>query len=285
MYGAVDIGTNAMRLFFGEVKKGSIYKHAMVRIPLRLGSAIYQYGRITPEKHDMMKYALLGFGNLCQALGVSHTVVCATSAMRESTNGSESTKQLLAETGFEIRTLTGIEEAQLTHQYLFDVYKDKLNDLVIFNDIGGGSTELVAYEHGRRIATQSFKLGSVRALFNKIDSNQWLQLEQWCTAYASGFQVVATGGTVNALVALIGSNHCLGHAAVATLHDTIQGLSAAQILKRWPVREDRADVLVHALGILRKLYEHLHVDNMWVPQTGLVDGLVWDLHRRVSGCI
>ena len=65
-YGAVDIGSNAIRLLITTVieqdGKPTIFKKiSLVRVPIRLGADVFLQGKITPENEARLLDAMNAF--------------------------------------------------------------------------------------------------------------------------------------------------------------------------------------------------------------------------------
>ena len=52
-------------------------------------------------------------------------------------------------------------------------------------DVGGGSTELNLYHNRKKIASRSFKIGSVRKLENMDTPESWLEMEEWIKCHVN----------------------------------------------------------------------------------------------------
>ena len=114
---AVDIGSNAIRLFVAEVfldsGKIELDKISHTRIPIRLGEDVFTYGRISEKKEMQLTQVLTGMKLLIDSLDVEHFRFCATSAMRSAENGREVVNALEIKTGLAIDILSGAEEADI----------------------------------------------------------------------------------------------------------------------------------------------------------------------------
>ena len=92
-FGAIDIGSNAVRLLITSVFEGSsgpiFKKTSLVRVPIRLGADVFTSGTISEENCKRMVDAMSAFQLLLGVHGVVGYRACATSAMRNSTNGEE----------------------------------------------------------------------------------------------------------------------------------------------------------------------------------------------------
>ena len=141
-YGAIDIGSNAVRLMVKAIREeaGEIRsdKVAYTRIPIRLGEDVFETGRISPAKQEALTLTIEAFHLLLQSMGVEEFRACATSAMREATNGPEVVEAIRDRTGVSIEIIRGREEADLIFSNFSIASLDRDRDYV-YVDVGGGS--------------------------------------------------------------------------------------------------------------------------------------------------
>ena len=94
-YGAIDIGSNAIRLLISNViisedKEPQFKKSSLVRVPIRLGADVFvAKGMISEDNTQRLIDAIDAFKLLMKIHHVEHFKACATSAMREASNGNE----------------------------------------------------------------------------------------------------------------------------------------------------------------------------------------------------
>ena len=144
-YGAIDIGSNAIRLIITDVfqmpDKIQYKKISLIRVPIRLGEDVFTTGKISPQKLDRFIETMTGFSFLLKAFGVKIFRACATSAMREANNSQEVTNKILETTGINIEIISGDEEAFLIQSGgVAELMNDDKSYLYV--DVGGGSTEI-----------------------------------------------------------------------------------------------------------------------------------------------
>jgi exopolyphosphatase/guanosine-5'-triphosphate,3'-diphosphate pyrophosphatase len=135
--GAVDIGTNSMRLL---VTDGEHDFERITRVT-GLGRGVDATGRLSPSAIERTIGALTEFGEIMTSLDVTARRAIATSASRDAENREEFFD--LAELALGVRPdlISGDEEARLA----FLGATSHLGDLsgMMVSDIGGGSTEFV----------------------------------------------------------------------------------------------------------------------------------------------
>jgi exopolyphosphatase/guanosine-5'-triphosphate,3'-diphosphate pyrophosphatase len=157
----VDIGTNSTRLLIARVTGGRVEQLERRSTVTRLGQGVDSSGRLADEAIARVVRTLAEYRQSIDRYGASKVVALATSAVRDSENGDEFRATVQEQFGFELRIISGDEEARLTFLGATSAREDGEPTLVI--DIGGGSTEFVVGRPGEHpdfhVSTQS---GSVR---------------------------------------------------------------------------------------------------------------------------
>lgn len=286
-FGAIDIGTNAARLLIGEVIKEDgkkfVNKISYTRIPLRLGESVFESGRINKKKAEQFVKTMHAFQLISELFEVKELRACATSAMREAKNAKKVKAKVLQETGIEIETITGNEEANLIFGTFFLMDIDKQKPFIVV-DVGGGSTEISVFSNGNKEISQSFEVGTLRLLKGKTKDTVWQEIYQWLEEHVphNEFVFYATGGNINKAHKLVGG---VGIEPVSldklkTLKNDLSGLKLRQRMEKYQLKPDRADVLVPALEIYCNIMDKLKSNELVVPKIGLSDGIIYDLHKK-----
>ncbi|MDO9037396.1 MAG: rod shape-determining protein, partial [Lutibacter sp.] len=166
----IDIGSNAIRLLLVNViteqnnnQKPSFKKSALVRVPIRLGADTFLNGKISEENKIRMIKAMEAFKLLMEVHGVQKYKACATSAMREASNGNEVAKEIFEKTSVKIDIIDGTQEAKIIFGTDLSTVITAKNSY-LYVDVGGGSTEITLFSKGKIINSKSFKIGTVRLL-------------------------------------------------------------------------------------------------------------------------
>lgn len=287
-YGAIDIGTNAARLLVGEVTTENghsfVKKISYTRIPLRLGEEVFEDGKISSKKADDFIKTIKAFRLISEIFNVEELRACATSAMREASNGKEIRKQIEKETGVKIEIISGNEEADLIFGTFFLMDFDKTIPFIVI-DVGGGSTEVSVFENGERVASRSFEIGTIRLLKKKVNEMIWKEIHNWLELHVdlkTVHQIFATGGNINKVHKMLGAQHmeAISTKKMKTLRDQFAELSVAQRVEKYQLKPDRADVIVPAMDIYLYIMKELKCKNLIVPKIGLSDGMIYDMHLQ-----
>lgn len=287
-FGAIDIGTNAARLLIGEVEEEDdvhfVKKISYTRIPLRLGTEVFETGSISIEKEEEFTKSIHAFKLLSEVFKVDMLRACATSAMREAINGKDVRKRIKKQTGVDIEIIDGIEEAELILSTFFLIDYNEPAPFVVI-DVGGGSTEISVFKKGERVAARSFPLGTLRILAGKVDKSVWGQLNKWIDKSIkknTEYKVFATGGNINNIHKILGkkSTETINLLEFEELYDRMSTLSVKKRISEFKIKPDRADVIVPAFEIYLHVFKKMKTDTVYVPKVGLSDGMIYNLHQN-----
>ncbi|MFX0538127.1 exopolyphosphatase [Ornithinimicrobium sp. Y1847] len=147
--GAVDCGTNSIRLLIADVAEDGSTLTELSRTMqiVRLGEGIDATGQISPSAMDRTLAAAEGYAVLCREAEVSSVRFVATSASRDASNADEFVAGVQRAFGeFEVspEVISGREEAQLSFAGATgDLRRAGSAVPYLVVDIGGGSTEFV----------------------------------------------------------------------------------------------------------------------------------------------
>jgi exopolyphosphatase/guanosine-5'-triphosphate,3'-diphosphate pyrophosphatase len=124
-----------------------------------LGTGLGETGGLPEEAMDRAVAAILRFSRLARNNGVDRLEAFATSAVRDATNGGELIAAIHSATGCSVSILDGQNEALLSAQA---VQRGLHVEDGIVADLGGGSLELAALQHGKVSQMISLPLGTMR---------------------------------------------------------------------------------------------------------------------------
>ena len=147
--GAVDCGTNSIRLLIADVGRDSgLLTEVMRRMEIvRLGHGVDRTGVIAPEAMARTLAQAREYASQCSELGVERVRFVATSASRDANNAAEfvaGVREAFASFGVAPEVITGHEEASLSFRGATgDLNAEDIAGPYLVVDIGGGSTEFV----------------------------------------------------------------------------------------------------------------------------------------------
>jgi len=281
-YAAIDIGSNAVRLMIADIAeeegKYSYKKNTLVRVPLRLGDDAFLDKKISVRKADDLIKTMVAFKNLMDVYQVSAYLACATSAMRESSNGAELIARVKVEAGLDLEIIHGQREANIIyHNHIeenLDIHKSYL-----YIDVGGGSTELSVFVNKIPVASRSFDIGTIRMLDNQDKEETWEEMRVWIkeqTKDCKNLMGIGTGGNINKLFKLSKEKEGtpLTFLKLKTLYNHLNNHSLKERIQVLGLNPDRADVIIPAAEIFITVLKWTGIKQLHVPRVGLADGII-----------
>ena len=270
----IDIGSNSIKVLVATRRDdGRIEALKTHTIDARISAGIsHAEPRLSETGMAAGLAAIRDLLALATPFAPTHTVLVATSAVRDALNGAEFRERVLAATGRTIRILSGDEEAELIGRGLTcDPALTHLRDFYVF-DLGGGSLECLAFRDRRIEQERSLKLGCVRMTEKFIRDPQAPLQSAACTALAlhvrdtikqsgfrfnlSGGEAVFTGGTFTSVRAIKGALHGVrmedtpATVPTTTLHELLDEIGPLTLDERKQIPgmpAARADVFPAAL--------------------------------------
>ena len=288
-YGAIDIGSNAIRLLIitiieQEGRDTKFKKTSLIRVPIRLGADVFTKGKVSDANYKRMIDSLNAFQLLMKAHNVVKYRACATSAMREAKNGKEITENLLRETGISIDIIDGNDEAKIIASTDLRTYlvHDKT---FLYVDVGGGSTELTIFSEGKRVVSKSFKNGTVRLINNLVDDSMWIEMKNWIKTHTENYShitLLGTGGNINSTYKFSGTKigKPLSFSYLKEYFKKVNSLSYEDRISILDMNPDRADVIIPALKIYISAMKWSGAEEVYVPKIGLSDGIIRSLYNE-----
>ncbi|WP_108868426.1 Ppx/GppA phosphatase family protein [Aquimarina aquimarini] len=288
-YGAIDIGSNAVRLLISSIheeegKKTRFKKTSLVRVPIRLGADVFKSNKVSQENIIRMVDTMQAYQLLMKTHKVVRYKACATSAMREAKNGNEIVELVKEKTGIQIDIIDGKDEAAI-------IAMTDLNQLVntdatyLYVDVGGGSTEFTLYHNGNTIVSKSFKLGTVRLLNNLVADTIWKDVENWIKENTKNYNrisLIGSGGNINNIFKNSGKKigKSLSFLYLSSYYKLLNSLTYEERIWQLNLNQDRADVILPAVRIYLSAMKWSSSREIYVPKIGLSDGIIKSLYNE-----
>ncbi|MEQ2457222.1 Ppx/GppA phosphatase family protein [Flavonifractor hominis] len=295
--GIVDVGSNTIRLSIYQWE-GRQFKLLMNKKEMAGLAGYIRNGQLSDSGILVACRVLADFNALLDNFDICDIHVFGTASLRNITNTEEALDTIEAVTGIRIEVLSGADEAAFS--FLGATVGGGAPASGLLADIGGGSTELVAYTNGSITSGCSLPMGSlslftrhVSGLFPTREERRAIraqveaELEQAKTRGIHSSHLIGVGGTFRAAAKLCNdlsgadSNNRLIPA------DEVRGLykrlkhgdqtALRQILRSVP---DRVHTILPGLVILNAVLKHYEVENLCVSTCGVREGY---LLQRVMG--
>jgi exopolyphosphatase/guanosine-5'-triphosphate,3'-diphosphate pyrophosphatase len=259
-------------------------KAELIRVPIRLGEDSFLNGKISTRKADKLVTAMKAFKNLIDVYDAVDYRACATSAMRDAENGHDVVARVRKEAGIKIEIINGKTEADIIYSNQVAEHLDKDNNY-LYIDIGGGSTEITLFSKNKIVVSQSFNVGTIRMLHDKIDKEYWSYFKNWVQEISKGYKpliAIGSGGNINKLFKMSGRkpNKAMPVSKLKSLCELVESYSYEDRVKVLGMNPDRADVIVPASKILLSVLKKADIEKIIAPQIGLADGIVHQLYEK-----
>jgi exopolyphosphatase/guanosine-5'-triphosphate,3'-diphosphate pyrophosphatase len=295
-FGAVDIGSNSVRLKIARLTRGRLRPILEDREVTRLGEGVFRSGFLTPESMAETVKVLRRFHRATQQVVTDSVRVVATSALRDARNSQAFLEWVRSATGWKVEIISGLEEARLIHLGLVSNMRlDGSSTLMI--DLGGGSCELTISGRGQIRDTASLPLGAVRLTdeFLRHDpprKGELKRLQAFVTrevnriapriVAARAKNVIATSGTAAAL-ATVATYLRKAQSRQRTIVSRAEMARIAKRLARLPLDERRqiegiglrrAEIIVAGAFVYHELLDRCNLKGFRYSPLGLRDGLL-----------
>ncbi len=305
-YAAIDIGTVTCRMLVADVDEcGRLYELERAYEITNLGEGVDATGKLAQEAMFRVRDVLQRFQEVLTCYisvqcPVINTTVMATSASRDAKNAHEF-RQLLADIDIVPMVISGEKEASLSFK---GASGDFLGESLLFVDIGGGSTEIVAGVAGKDpVKFHSFDIGCRRVTerFFTQDPPPHSEIQKarlWIRdeiklffedLVLQGFRpdrLVAVAGTATSIVAIrekmTNYDTTRVHKALVRrdeLDVVYQQLYEASLSERQDIvglDPRRAPVIVAGAIILQSILDAAQMESFTTSESDILYGMVFD---------
>ena len=293
MLGAIDAGSNAIRVVVATLTPTELVRVEAERVPVRLGHGAFTHGELTDATIDQAVAAFVHFRALFDRHGVTAYRAVATSAVRNAANRDVLLHRLYHEAGIELEIIEGDEEARLVRKAVVHTLGVGHPTRRIL-DLGGGSLE-VNLKEGSTWRGYSLPIGTVRLLesFGLAgalgDAEAGMVRRYAATLLKTVLPLGATelgtaaasGGNADTLARLWGDGHpttpTIELAALERALPSIVGATVEERMERFAVRRDRAEVMAVAALVLATVGRQLGITRLIAPGVGVREAVLLEL--------
>ena len=284
----IDIGSNSIRLTLYETGNGDF--KTLFREKIMAGLAGYVENRaLSAAGIECACSALLNFQNTLQTLKIDNIRVFATASLRNISNTEQALAVIHSATGYSVEVLSGDDEALLG--YIGAMQEFHMANGA-FLDIGGASTEIVAFQGGTPVDFTSFPIGSLslyRRCVKKIipgfgslarlrhTISETIDLDP--EKISPQPLIVGVGGTARATLRMAQSHYGISDSCHSITSDQLDGLcefltsgqkAATDLILR--LEADRIHTLIPGLLILQHVFHLFQAQQLIVSKFGVREG-------------
>ncbi len=300
----IDVGTNAVLCLIADLRDTGRFRVLDDLAEIAgLGRGVDRSGVISAAGEQRCLETLERYRAHCQNLGVDEIIAVGTSALRDARNSAEVRTRLRQRLGFEIRVISGDEEA--AYSFLAVERGLSLTGELLVIDIGGGSTEFIRGSGAGFSEALSIDVGSVRlterflhadpvraeeiAAMNQAIEQELKPLLERFQNSASPLTLVGIAGTFTTLAAVEKKMERYVHAEVhgSSLSlaevrrqiDLFSGCSLEERRRIVGLEAKRADVILAGACLIERILNLFRADSVVVSDQGVRYGL---LHERAQ---
>jgi exopolyphosphatase/guanosine-5'-triphosphate,3'-diphosphate pyrophosphatase len=302
--GAIDTGSNALRVVIAELAPSELARIEAERVPVRLGHNAFTRGELDAETIDRAVAAFVHFRDRFDHHGVSIYRAVATSAVRTASNRDVLLHRLYHEAGIELEIIEGEEEARLVRKatlHALSAAPAAAAALRAILDLGGGSLEVnLRSAGGGGWRGYSLPVGTVRlmetfGLDGAIGEGEAAMVRRYTAtlmqtipeAVSATGVAAATGGNAEALAKIVGDRDAPadgGAAApgfdLAALEKELPALVGATVeerIERYGIKRDRAEVIAIAGLVIATAARQLGISRLVAPGVGIREAVLLEL--------
>lgn len=306
---AIDIGTNSTRLLISEKYDSGFKILERIMEITRIGRNIGSTGNISRVSAEDTLETLKKYTALMDKHNVSRYRAIGTSAVRQSSNSEWFISYVYENSGIEIDTITGEEEARLSFdgasKYL-NLYPEK-NRKILVLDIGGGSTEFIlgttsldtgpdieilkSLRIGSVVLTEKFIKGSlpkkkeleVLKIFIRENISEVME----SIGNKKEVMVIGMAGTITTLASIdlelkkydsnIIHKHRLSLEKIKSIYKMLCNTELDERKKVIGLNPKRADIIIAGTAILLEILKKSGKDSLIVSEQDILDGIIYSL--------
>ena len=308
----IDVGSNSIKLLVARAgaTSNSLETLCSETIETRISGGISsKLPSLNEDAITAGSATIAKLQKMAQNYQPDHTVIVATSAVRDAINSDDFIQNVAEATGLQIRTLSGTEEAKYIGQGI--TCDPAIGGMTSFiqTDIGGGSLELIRFDAGQIKQAISLQLGAVRLterFIEDADAPLTLKIEASIRRYvteqlmSSDFDfspaelpLIGTGGayTVSRAMLVVDTESKIEHSSPHLERSTLSHLKNK--LAPLPLKERlsiphlpaaRADIMPTALITIDALLEVANRSKLTHSFYNLPYGVAANLLKQQTKC-
>lgn len=303
--GAIDIGTNSMRLLVCDYIDGELLNRKKFINTTRIGEGVDENGFIREDAVRRNLDALKDFYDLSKTEGCEKIYCIGTSALRDSKNSDDFIKRAKLEIGIDVEVISGSDESNLGFLGVLKGTNEEDDILVV--DIGGGSTEfIIGNSEGIKFA-KSENVGALRMTekfltTDIVDDYEFDMMSEFIEENIKNTidyikerkvnKLVGIGGTITSLSAM---NQELEIYSMEKIHNSEINIDdiekILQNLKKMTLNDKkslkglqskRADIITAGVKVLHIIMKNLELSNIIVSEYDNLEGLICQKTKKMS---
>lgn len=287
----IDIGSNTMRMSVYKVTDGK-FTILMTKKEMAGLANYITGGQLSKQGIEEMVEVLNRFTASLEYVTVDSVHTFATASLRNISNSEEVIAYVKRSTSIDIELLSGDEEARLS--FAGAIYDAPITDGCLF-DLGGGSTEVVAFGDKFPYYVRSVNMGSLNLFREHVEkiwpkNRELEELKRFISDTMSTMELpknaapvlIGVGGTARSLRTLINMQHdrdiTQRHITRKEFDDIVKFLMYRDRLVRDAVLRkcpDRIHTIIPGALVISELVKRLKIENLYISDFGIREGCLW----------
>ncbi len=306
----IDIGATSIRMEIAQIDgAGEITPLSRLVRPVDLGKDAFSARKFQRSSIEQTAAILKSYQQVSREFGVhspEQIRVVATSAVREATNRLQFLDRMYIATGLQVDTIDEAEVNRITYMGI-QPHLERDRELgsakAVVVEVGGGSTELLVVRGGNVLASETYRLGAMR-LAQLLDTlgaplskrraimenqiGQTISQIQESVRIDMRIEVIAIGGDIRFAANRIdpawdGTTLAkLPINALEKLTNEVVECNEDQIVRRYGLSFAEAETLGPALLTYLQLAKTFELQQIYVSDTNLRDGLLHEMAAKES---
>lgn len=283
----IDVGSNSVRLVLYRVEGRAIWTVFNEKVLAGLGRDLGRTGQLSKEGVVAALGALKRFRAVLEAVRPAEILTAATAAVREARDGPAFRERVRAEAGFDLRVLSGEEEALYS---ALGVVAGHPRATGVVGDLGGSSLELTRLDRGVpgegvTLPLGPFALGAPAPVDTAVLARRCEEVLARVEDRYRGGCFHAVGGAWRNLAIVrmhrIGYPLQIVHQFEMTAGEAVETASLVASLSRGSlermpgVSRKRAETMPYSAVVLRALVEQLGFERVVISAYGVREGLLY----------
>lgn len=296
---AIDVGSNSIRMVIAQISPdGDIKVLEELYKPTDIGKDTFSFGRIGVDSIHQTCDILKGFASIIHEYRIKSYRGVSTSGIREAENREYVLEQIRVRTGLTIEIINSSQERFLIFKAMSEHMiksPEVFSDGTLILNIGSGGVEVSVYYKGHLNFTEYIKVGSLRlreVLANLenmtldfptlieefVDSKIYLLKSKFKKINITHF--VGIGGETKIMLDILKdnvSNKFISKSDLSRIYQTIKKLTTEQIIERYSLPADRAELMLPSLVIFNKFINMTKAEGIFSPKISLRYGILADM--------
>ncbi|MGP1958910.1 MAG: exopolyphosphatase [Arsenophonus sp. NC-CH8-MAG3] len=294
---AIDLGSNSFHMIVARIVNGALQILTRIKKRVHLADGLDKHNKLSEKSIQRALICLALFAERLQGFAADNVCIVGTHVLRESVNIKEFLQQAKTIIPYQIKIISGHEEARLIFMGVEHTQSEKCRKLVI--DIGGGSTELIIGEDFKPLLMESCEMGCV-SYANKFFANKiinetnferaylasWKKLENLACQYQMQGWDYAYGcsGTIKAIHEVLCqfgySDGVITHERLIKIKKLVLKYKNFKLLALPGLSAERVHVFVPGLAILCSIFDALQIKQLTISDSALREGVLYEM----QGC-